>query len=502
MDDRRWTKRHPQEGGFALDPEENIGSRRNKHWSGHAAGRAAAKIGEHIAFTERSPIPGPAGGLECILHPASIVPAPSNLEVLIHEHNYDPADTADQAQSALVLKGRLDVVALEAALSDLVARHEALRTTYRVDANGGAVQTIHPPWTAILQVEKVDAGARPGAAPAPAAGGLPVQFEPEKLPLICWSLTEIGDTEHVLRQVEHRFLHDEWSSKILKRELAHFYTIRTSAKHRPSPPDCSQFRKFCAHERHWLNSHACKKSINFWRDYLRGAGALLELRGAKHRSAKKTFGGKQRRLSLPYSNWALIGAAAERLRVTPFQLMFSVFSELVGELSGTSDFLIGTEVANRAQSEFHDTVGMIANLLPVRLRRDEGEPWRTRMAKYAGSLQQALAHEAVPLPAIMAVADLHGRRVGTPPVQVCFSFHRAPARDELPFAGLNAEAVEQVHYGSVKHELAVTVTPPAAGGDLSLVVAYNTSVYYDAIVDAVIGDYVGRLAALNEAVGR
>lgn len=466
--------------------------------------------------SEKFLISNPHGDAELILHPAAHAhhAAPSShLEFLIHEYHHDPRAAASQAHSALVLQGRLDVAALEGALSDLVARHEALRTTYCVDASGNAAQTVHPPWTAALPVDTVEPG-QTGAAgdgmPAWWTGGIaPVRFDPSTLPLICWKLLKISDTSHVLFQVEHRFLHDGWSSGVIKRELANFYNLRVGADHfrvgadrAADAGDLPQFSDFCAHERHWLQSHVCKKSINFWREYLRGACALLELRGAIRRGTERSFGGTQRRLCLPHSTWAGIVSAAERARLSPFALMFSLFGELVGELSGKTDFLIGTEVANRPRREFHDTVGMIANLLPVRLLRDETDSWRARIDRHARSLQKALAHEAVPLPAIMAVADLRDRLVGIPPVQVCFSVHGACGRDALRFEGLRVDAVEALHSGSVIHDLAVTVIPPGASGYLCVVFAYNTSIYYGAIVDTVVRDYARQLQALGDSSER
>ena len=466
----------------------------------------AALVSEKILISNTHADP------ECKPHAvahAHHAPVSAHLEFLIHEHHHDPGGTACQAHSALVLEGRLNVAALEAALSDLVGRHEALRTSYGVDASGNAVPTIHPPWTATLPVDTAESGqtgAVTGGTPASWAQGLPPpRFDPSKLPLICWRLLKISDSEHVLLQAEHRFLHDRWSSSLIKRELAIFYNLRIAGGRGPAIGEPAQFREFWAHERHWLHTHECRKSINFWREYLRGACALLELRGAVRRSAQKSFVGKQRRLSLPYPVWAAIVSAAERAHVSACGLMFSMFGELVGELSGKTDFLIGMEVANRSRREFHDTVGMIANLLPVRLVRDETDSLRARMDKHARSLQRALSHEAVPLPAIVAVADLRDRLVGIPPVQVCFGMHAPAAREALRFEGLKAAAVEAIPNGGVMHDLGVAVFPPAAGeagGDLVLVFGYNTSIYYGAIVDTVAREYARQLEALAGPAGR
>lgn len=440
--------------------------------------------------------------------PKRAVPASAQLASLIHNYSFDPVYAAYQAQSALIFVGQLDVPALEAALADLIARHETLRTTYGVDAGGHAMQTIHAPWSAALTLSKVKPGpsgqTRHELLSAWHAASLPPPFNPAQLPLIRWRLLKISDTEHVLLQSEHAFLHDGWSSKILRRDLAEFYNIRAAASDRVCARQCLQFSEFCSHERNWLHSREIQKSIQFWREYLRGACALLELRGAMRRDGARRADGAQRRLSLPHSIWALILATAARLRLTPYRLMFAIFSEVVAELSGKTDLLIGTEVANRSQREFHNTAGMLANLLPVRILRDATESWLNRIEKHARALHEALLHEAVPLPAIIAVTDLKERLAGIPPVQICFSFHNALAHEEVQFAGLEVETVEAIHSGGVKHELSATVIPPGAGctDGFALLFSYNTSIYYGAIVDTLIRDYVRQLEALGDLAQR
>lgn len=440
--------------------------------------------------------------------PKRMVPASAQLAPLIHNYSFDPVYAAYQTQSALIFVGRLDVPALEAALTDLIARHETLRTTYSVDAGGHAMQTIHAPWNAVLTISRAKSSptghTRHELLASWLAASLPPPFNPAKLPLIGWRLLKISDNEHVLLQSEHAFLHDGWSLKILQRDLASFYNRRIAASDKDSAPPCLQFGEFCSHEREWLHSRAIQKSIQFWRQYLRGACALLELRGAMRRDGARRADGAQRRLSLPHATWTLILSTAARLRLTPYRLMFAIFSDVVAELSGKTDLLIGTEVANRSQREFHHTAGMIANLLPVRILRDETESWLSRIEKHALSLQEALAHEAVPLPAIIAVTDLKDRLVGIPPVQICFSFHNALAHGELQFADLQVETVEAIHSGGVKHELSATVIPPEAGSadGFALLFSYNTSIYYGAIVDTLIRDYVRQLEALGDSARR
>ena len=123
------------------------------------------------------------------------------------------------------LKGYFDLAAFERSLSEIVRRHEVLRTYYlRVD--GRPVQRIAPP--ELIRIPIVDLQGLPGAAReqevarlASAEAAQP--FDLGKAPLIRARLLKLGPDEHVLLLNFHHIAFDGWSYGVFEKELAVLY---------------------------------------------------------------------------------------------------------------------------------------------------------------------------------------------------------------------------------------------------------------------------------------
>ena len=132
----------------------------------------------------------------------------------------DPDGQAYNISRALRFFGELDVGALERSFTEVVRRHEILRTTFPL-IDGQPVQVVHPPWTMALPVvdlTHVQEGERAReierqyrAAQTP--------FDLAKPPLIRLSLLMFSRSEYTLILGEHHLLHDGWTQGVLMREL-------------------------------------------------------------------------------------------------------------------------------------------------------------------------------------------------------------------------------------------------------------------------------------------
>ncbi|KJK33340.1 hypothetical protein UK15_39160, partial [Streptomyces variegatus] len=123
------------------------------------------------------------------------------------------------------LSGALDTDALHAALNDVVARHEALRTLFP-DVDGRPYQDIRPAAETHLQVNVETLDEARLAAAVDRAVRHPFDLATE-LPLRA-SLFTVGDAgdEHVLVLVIHHIAGDGWSMGPLARDLGTAYTAR------------------------------------------------------------------------------------------------------------------------------------------------------------------------------------------------------------------------------------------------------------------------------------
>src|SRR5262249_45962682 len=125
-----------------------------------------------------------------------------------------------------VLTGRLDVPALARALSAIVRRHEALRTTFRVGPDGSPRQVIHPPFSVSPSLTGLTA--LPPALAEAEAQRLAHQeahrpFSLTRGPLLSADLSRLTPERHVLTLTVHHITADGWSLEVLFRELSALY---------------------------------------------------------------------------------------------------------------------------------------------------------------------------------------------------------------------------------------------------------------------------------------
>ncbi|HZX29429.1 MAG TPA: amino acid adenylation domain-containing protein, partial [Telluria sp.] len=190
------------------------------------------------------------------------------------------AGAAYHLPAALRLEGALDRWALESALSALVDRHEALRTTFAQEA-GEPVQRIHPAG-AEFDLPCDDLSAYPAPERAEHAERLQREeatapFDLTRRPLIRARLLRLGALEHILLLTQHHIVSDGWSIGVMVRELSALYAAFSQGERSPLAPLAVQYADYAVWQRTWLQGAALESQLGFWRGHLAGAPALLEL---------------------------------------------------------------------------------------------------------------------------------------------------------------------------------------------------------------------------------
>jgi len=164
------------------------------------------------------------------------------------------SSTAYNAQAALHWHGNLDVSALENSLTEIVRRHEILRTTF-ADDKGVPVQRIHAPHPVKLQIaclEPSEEDRREQQIDALVQQAFREPFDVIRLPLVRWTLIRVSDTEHIMTHVEHHIIHDGWSFNVFIGELSKLYKAYHEGKSSPLPEPEIQFSDFTRWQRLWM----------------------------------------------------------------------------------------------------------------------------------------------------------------------------------------------------------------------------------------------------------
>ena len=188
------------------------------------------------------------------------------------------ASAAYHIAGGVRLRGRLDREALKRALDRIVARHEALRTTFE-EVNGEPRQRIGAQECGFALLEQDlrghedREGEEEGIAQQEAQG----EFDLEKGPLIRGRLLRLADEEHILLVTMHHIVSDGWSLAVLMEEMSELYGAYSRGEEDPLEPLAVQYADYALWQRNWLQGEVLEEQAQYWRGALKGAPAVLEL---------------------------------------------------------------------------------------------------------------------------------------------------------------------------------------------------------------------------------
>ncbi|HNJ42927.1 MAG TPA: condensation domain-containing protein, partial [Acidobacteriota bacterium] len=178
------------------------------------------------------------------------------------------------------LQGKLDLMVLERCFVEIIERHEVLRTSFET-VNGQPIQVIHRTLRFQIEVINVQDAASPEERRARIEEFLAREgrkpFQLTTGPLLRVALIQLAPESSILFFAVHHIISDGWSLEIFGRELALLY--RAFSKGEPSPlrPLPIQYADFAVWQRSWLQGDVLKAHLNYWREQLTGAPAVLEL---------------------------------------------------------------------------------------------------------------------------------------------------------------------------------------------------------------------------------
>ncbi|WP_326809817.1 amino acid adenylation domain-containing protein [Streptomyces scopuliridis] len=349
------------------------------------------------------------------------------------------------------IRGPLDLDRLDAALTAIVARHEALRTVFE-EKDGKVwqrIETASPVRTATAVVSDLDEASRRAAEEAGRPYDLTIG------PLLRSVCFRVGAEEHLWLLDVHHAVFDAWSLAVFWRELAALYTGG------PVPEPTTQFADYAAWQERWLRSAEADEQRAYWRAQLADDPTTTEP-GSRREAGGRT-GTEGFALELPPDavDPTAVELVARGCGTTAFAVLLAAFFATLRRTGGVDEAVIGVPVACRNRPGTEDLIGYLVNTVPLRMRFSEGMRFRELIARTDEALAEALTNQELPFADVVDQARRGGGGHNSL-FQAMFSLQSTPLYDHGDFEGL--DITEQfVHSRTAKVALTWTMRQNAAG---------------------------------------
>ncbi len=294
--------------------------------------------------------------------------------------------------------GPLDLKALEHSLSEIVRRHEILRTTFQI-VDGEPVQVIAAPQAMALDV--IDLSASPEAERETEAQRLANEeaqqpFDLSRGPLFRVRLIRLGEAEHVLLLTMHHIISDGWSMGVMARELGVLYEAYKAGQSSPLPELPIQYADFAVWQREWLQGEMLEQQLAYWRQQLGGELPELELPVDRPRPARQSYRGAAENIELSDEVRRRLKGIGRESGATLFMTLLAAFNVLLWRYSQQAEILVGTPIANRNRAETENLIGFFVNTLVLRTKLRGAETFRELLEQVRETTLGAYEHQDVP----------------------------------------------------------------------------------------------------------
>nr|WP_253900613.1 non-ribosomal peptide synthetase [Mycobacterium asiaticum] len=341
--------------------------------------------------------------------PLPLSPVQANLWYL---QQLVPTMAAYNIPEAVRIRGPVDIERLEAAFSEVVARHEALRTIFP-SRQGEPVQSILPPRP--IQVERADLGDTPPDRREAAALELLAKMSARpfdlfrELPIRVLRVSLAAD-DHYVAWCLHHIAADGWSAAgLLPVEVSNAYAALGAGE--SLPPLDVQPVDYVDWTVRLLDADRRAQLEDFWRDHLHDSPAEIELPRDLPRPVLGRFRGARVRISLSEADRQAIRTLARQQSATTYSVLVAAFMTWIAGYGRQRDMVVGGVTAGRSHPSVEGSIGNFANMVALRCRLGDDPAFADLVVRTRNEIREVVDHAALSFPEVVNV--VRPERVGT-----------------------------------------------------------------------------------------
>ena len=391
------------------------------------------------------------------------------------------------------LSGDLDVDALRRALDRLVARHEAMRTTFAL-SDGEPVQQIGRLADSRFHLQEFDL--RGHSDPkieleCLLAEGVNASFDLGTGPLVRGRLVRESEDEYVLLITMHHIVSDGWSLGIFCRELSALYAVFSRGAKDSLPELPIQYADYAIWEHEWIEGEVSRRQGEYWKRVLQGAPVLLELPTDHPRPPQQDYKGDMEELVLDHQLAMRLKELGRRQGTTLYMTLLAGWTTLLGRLAGQAEVVMGTSISNRERPEFEGLIGFFVNMLALRIDLSNDpkvEDLLQRVKEVALAAQQ---NRNLPFDRVVEIVAPERSSAHNPLFQAAFAWLNMP-QTPLQLPGIKVKPREKIAHGTAPFDLSLFLQE--ANGAIAGGLEYSTALFEPQTVRRY-AEYLRRLLA-------
>ncbi|WP_159066409.1 non-ribosomal peptide synthetase, partial [Streptomyces hygroscopicus] len=396
----------------------------------------------------------------------------------------------------LRLTGQVDVAALEAALADVVARHESLRTVFP-EIEGVPQQRVLPVRGARpqLTVTPVDASELDTALATAARHTFDLETD---IPL--WAqLLRVSAEEHALVLVVHHIASDGWSMAPLARDLSTAFQARCAGREPGWAELPVQYADYTLWQRDVLGDVEDPDSeiaaqVEYWKQTLAGLPDRISLPTDRPYPQTASHEGQTVTFEWPADLHTRLEGLARQSGASLFMVIHAALAALLSRMGGGEDIAVGSPIAGRTDQALDDLVGFFVNTLVLRTDTSGDPTFRQLLHHVRERSLDAYAHQDVPFEHLVETLNPARSLAHQPLFQVMLAWQNAD-HAELEFPGLSADLVS-IGTGTARMDLLVSLVEARASHGVSGVVEFRSDIFDRSTVTSL----MDRLERLLDAV--